>query len=674
MKARLTPAVRLITTLLLISSVVLMSPLSIGADDTDGTAQQPTSDLGAARAGAEPQSGNEALGLFRTVTLNGGYVAKGAGLRNTGYTFIPLDGVPAGATVTEAYLYWTVLSSTATRSLPRGYFNGNLVTGTKIGTSGTMNWGPSQTFSYRASLPAAWISGNKAYTLTGFASGSWKAEDTLASATPPLAEGATLVVIYSKPSYPLTTIKIYDGAVSLNVPGESYALTINGFTATNPVGPSSATFFGGDGQSYADGPTTFNGNTLASVTWGGSDPKFGPASNGNLWDTHTASVGSYISPGATSATATVNCSEDAFVWAGLVFSISPGNIDTDGDKLLDGWEANGYSGVNLPGMGANPFHKDIFVEVDWMAAGDPDPGISHKPPAAVIDESVAMFAKAPISNPDGVNGVTLHVDDGRLGGGNAIAHQEHLGTMAGSDYSWAAFDVVKAANFSSNRQKLFHYSVFAHDLAPELGSVSGISRGIPASDFIVSLGSWPSGGDTNARIGTFIHEFGHNLSLKHGGNDHGNYKPNYISVMNYAFQVTGLRKNGVDGVWNYSWTALPSLNETNLNENIGLNGGAPIANYGTKYKSGGSLWTVNNANGPIDWNRNGSATQTGLSADINGDGYKTVLGTQNNWANIVYDGGLVGPGAKPQAEVPATPAEELTFEEAYPTGEAAPAE
>lgn len=664
----------MLTTLLLIASVALMSPLSTGADEPTGAGQQPASSLGLAPAGAVAQSGSGSLGLFKTITQNGGYVAKGAGLRNTGYTFIPLDGIPKGAAVTHAYLYWSVLGVSEGRNFKRGNFNGNAITGTKIGTlASDMAWsGVSHTYCYRASIPAAWITGNKPYTLTGFATGTWKAEDPWVTQPAPLAEGATLVVIYSKASYPLTTIKIYDGAVAL-LSGGSYTATINGFTATNPVGPASVTFFGGDGQNNATGETTtFNDNTLADVTWDGADPKFGPVTYGSLWDTHTASVGKYLKPGATTATASVTTDADSLIWEGLVFSMSPGNVDTDGDSLLDGWEANGVNGVDLPGMGASPVHKDLFVEADWMGPGEPDPGVTHKPPAAVINDSVAMFAKAPVSNPDGINGISLHVDDGRYGGGNEIAHQEHLGTLDGSgNYVWTQFAALKAANFSANREGIFHYCIFAHDLAPELGSVSGIARGIPASDFIVSLGSWPSGGTTAERTGTFIHEFGHNLGLRHGGNDDNNYKPNYISVMNYAFQTTGLRKNGADGVWDYSWTALPSLDENNLNENIGVNGGAAIAGYGTKWwhydttKKAWYFYVVNNANGPIDWNVNGSSTQTGVKDDVNGDGYKTVLGTQNNWAHIVFNGGgLIGPGAQLQSPAPATPANELTFEQA----------
>src|SRR4029453_5184850 len=51
-----------------------------------------------------------------------------------------------------------------------------------------------------------------------------------------------------------------------------------------------------------------------------------------------------------------------------------GFADSDGDGLLDSWEINGLDAdrdgmidVKLPAMGANPNHKDLFVELDWMA-------------------------------------------------------------------------------------------------------------------------------------------------------------------------------------------------------------------------------------------------------------------------------------------------------------------
>jgi predicted Zn-dependent protease len=42
------------------------------------------------------------------------------------------------------------------------------------------------------------------------------------------------------------------------------------------------------------------------------------------------------------------------------------------------------------------------------------------------------------------------------------------------------------------------------------------------------------------QAGTLMHEFGHNLGLRHGGNENTNRKPNYISIMSYNYHKTSL--------------------------------------------------------------------------------------------------------------------------------------
>ncbi len=66
-----------------------------------------------------------------------------------------------------------------------------------------------------------------------------------------------------------------------------------------------------------------------------------------------------------------------------------------------------------------------------------------------------------------------------------------------------------------------------------------------------------------------MHEFGHTLGLHHGGIDEDNFKPNYISVMNYWFQFIGtLTKK--QRIFDYSRRTLMSLDEASLNEGIGI--------------------------------------------------------------------------------------------------------
>ena len=69
------------------------------------------------------------------------------------------------------------------------------------------------------------------------------------------------------------------------------------------------------------------------------------------------------------------------------------------------------------------------------------------------------------------------------------------------------------------------------------------SSGYSSKRFCVSLGApgWPKSqnghntGTATQQKGTLMHEFGHTLGIGHG-EDHTNYKPNYLSVMNYHFQ------------------------------------------------------------------------------------------------------------------------------------------
>ncbi len=385
---------------------------------------------------------------------------------------------------------------------------------------------------------------------------------------------------------------------------------------------------------------------------------------------------------------------DKFFWSNDPNCGGGAQEDKDGDGLLDIWETQGLTVtvdgvdvfVDLPAMGADPERKDIFVEIDYMVhQGICLPiigclfGHSHQPKPEAIARIVEAFTNAPVSNPDGSTGVNLHVDYGpdsvmnpvtgdRWGNrsqANNLPHDNNLGSKnPNGSYNWTEFDGIKDSNFSPARAAVFHYCVFAHNLGG-FGGTSGISRGIGASDFIVSLGSWSGGvGTTNEQAGTFMHELGHNLGLRHGGDDHTNYEPNFLSIMNYSFQTRGLRINSQDGHFDYSRFALPDLNESNLDETVGLNGGVAINDYGTRYycASGGDR-VVGNANGQIDWNCNGNSTDTNVQTDINKDSIQGVLGSYNDWANLVFTGGAIGqPGAEPELPME-TEVEEITEEE-----------
>jgi hypothetical protein len=289
---------------------------------------------------------------------------------------------------------------------------------------------------------------------------------------------------------------------------------------------------------------------------------------------------------------------------------SASNPDSDGDGLRDGDEVLGTeAGLNLPGMGVSPVHKDILIEYDWFDDATGCAYHSHQPTPEMMERVRQMFARAPVTNPDGRSGINLVQDVGQLGGGNFIADAD--GVLLGSVFS-AEFQNYKSANMASNRLGYFHYTIFGHEYSDWPGS-SGYAE-IIGDDLIVTLGCLYSVTDYVAN--TIAHELGHNLNLWHGGNDGFNNKPNYNSVMNYRFQFAGIDTNCDsygDNVLDYSVGANVSIDENNIDERAGVCGSTPIDF---------------NFSGAIDWS---------VSYDINADNFNGVLSDHDDWRAIVYD-------------------------------------
>lgn len=155
-------------------------------------------------------------------------------------------------------------------------------------------------------------------------------------------------------------------------------------------------------------------------------------------------------------------------------------------------------------------------------------------------------------------------------------------------------------------------------------------------------------GTVPQQAGTLIHEFGHNLRLCHGGEYdppaftqcNANYKPNYVSAMNYSFQLAGIPPTDPDaggpliGRVDFSAEDLPDLDENNLSETTGVGDGADDTWYrcpnGTRVSGAGT--------GAIDWNCDADGgVDTGVASDINADGTIMTLGGYDDWANLKLD-------------------------------------
>ena len=297
-----------------------------------------------------------------------------------------------------------------------------------------------------------------------------------------------------------------------------------------------------------------------------------------------------------------------------------GDGDVDDDGLPDRVERMGVtnsSGIlveNMATLGADPCRKTVAVEVDYMAAA----GHTHQPQAAALAEAVAAFNAAPVpavtpcpfvgfpNRPSGVN-LVVDVD-------TPLPEQAALAWNTDATIDPTDAETVRNANLSADKRPYFHYSLWVHDQVAG-SAVSGRCCSDSNKDFIVSLGSWTAQvGSVREQSGTFIHELGHALGLEHGGGDLTNCKPNYLSVMSYTFQTTGIPDPTLpafnvdtnnDGLLDarfrldLSRSALAPLNEGSLAESTGIQDGTDRTVWSAD--SGANL-RAGQGGGAIDWN------------------------------------------------------------------------
>lgn len=294
--------------------------------------------------------------------------------------------------------------------------------------------------------------------------------------------------------------------------------------------------------------------------------------------------------------------------------------DTDGDALGDGDEVLGtFEGLDLPALGVSPLRRDLLIEYDWFDDALECSAHSHAPDAATLARVAAVFAAAPVRNPDGSTGINLVQDAGQggsLSGGNRV--EGYSANLPGAfDATHAA---IKQENLASERRGYFHHVLMAHRYG-DRSSSSGYAE-VVGDDAIVSLYCIATEDNVTR---TILHEVGHNLGLHHGGFEACNGKPNYNSVLNYRYQFTGLDDlcsgdgdNQTDG---YSSGGRATIDERDLDEFEGVCGSPSI-----------------------DWNRDGKL-DIAVAHDLNPAhasscvaGSLGTLSDFDDWANITLLG------------------------------------
>lgn len=297
----------------------------------------------------------------------------------------------------------------------------------------------------------------------------------------------------------------------------------------------------------------------------------------------------------------------------------PNNADTDGDGLRDGEEVLGSeTGLDLPALGTNPLRRDLLIEYDWFDSDYECGPHSQRPSEAVAQRVAAMFAAAPVQNPDGSTGIHVIQDYGQGGlfiGGNRI--EGHNAILPGSLDE--TFYTIKQQNFDAARLGYFRYVLMPHRYGGGLNS-SGAAE-VVGDDAIVSLYCY----NTESNVArTIAHEVGHLLGLYHGGFEDCNDKPNYNSLMNYRYQFAGVdtvcAARGDQLTDDFSRGDRLALDENDLDEAQGV--------CGTR---------------AIDWNQNGNV-EAGIALDINPNAGNTCgttlrrLEDFDDWQNLSFAG------------------------------------
>jgi len=252
--------------------------------------------------------------------------------------------------------------------------------------------------------------------------------------------------------------------------------------------------------------------------------------------------------------------------------------------------------------------------------------------------------------------------------------------------------------FDENRDQMFRYVLFAHavglpksELAcldatgtpvPDVNNSCAVAANpdfhvprtntgigdFPGADVLVTLGGFDDNdgkpvGTPFMQASTWMHELGHNFERRHGGGAlEPNCKPNYLSAMNYLYQLRGLLDDAGAPHLDYSREVInPPVDEGSLSDGslsalpYRMGWFVPLAGSyldgrgraATKHCDGSPLLPTDvpmaridarTAASAIDWNANGTTSDTALSLDVNFDGRIESAGAplvgSDDWSNI----------------------------------------
>jgi hypothetical protein len=359
-----------------------------------------------------------------------------------------------------------------------------------------------------------------------------------------------------------------------------------------------------------------------------------------------------------------------------------------GSLIIDPKDPIGPQTFRLSGTGVGILHNVVILHYDYLVADDHTHDPEVVAPGA-IQEVVKAFAR---------HGITLIIDPRHTAiPESALSPSDFptvvLGNGCGGAPGFVNFYDLKAAYYrprNEQKSERTHYTIFGHHIATPFGDLpcapgafSGYAE-LPGQNFVIAMSELSFAGELAPSLQRFIvagavmHELGHNLGLHHGGGfgvfgDDTNFKPNYLSVMNYNHSFVGIPEGdsvgstqfrscsrdldcgdggtcvdaGSPGATfnaclrlDYSRQLLPtagntpgSLNEGDLNEVAGLGSGNSDMFY---FADGQCNFHIAASTGPVDWDGDGSPTNEHAAAHVRPDGFCpsnffTALPGFNDW-------------------------------------------
>lgn len=293
---------------LLVSSVLIALVAGVAPQQADATAG--ASPGASSRQGVVPaRVSTRFVTVYDAVLQGGGIASNGAGLaRRVGGPsegVIELSGVPRGAAVVRAFLYWVTIGAVDARAR----LNNRSVDGRRVGITNDTCWGIGPNRVYRANVTGL-VRGNGSYRVSG-----------VANTGVGDGQGAALVVVFGKlGAGNAARVIVNNGALSVRDFGASMTETFSGLSGKVPQ--SAELHLGvADGQSSREDPVRVGDVRVTGRNlFSGSD--------GPLWDDFTIplptdvflarrALGTRISLPA-GGTASVDCL--AWAYAGLVES------------------------------------------------------------------------------------------------------------------------------------------------------------------------------------------------------------------------------------------------------------------------------------------------------------------------------------------------------------------